>query len=110
MKIENGLETIYNISVYRLRINFVLNKVFLVQFTSLFPYSTDFYAPFSVNALFILCRFIKRRKQTLNVVQPTNSYSGLVLESLQAAVFVLCKSLFLIIVNVLNIWIINLHM
>jgi len=54
MKIEDGLETICNISIYRLRINFTLNKVFLVQFTSLLPYSTDFFAPFFVNVMFIL--------------------------------------------------------
>jgi hypothetical protein len=48
-----------------------------------------------------------RRKQTLNAIQPTNSCSGLVPESLEAAVLVLCKSLMLVIGNVLNILIIN---
>ena len=39
-----------------------------------------------------------------------NSHSGLVPGSLQAAVLGLCKSLLLVIVNVLNILIINLQM
>jgi len=73
MIIEDGLETIYNIKICRLRINFILNKVFLVQFTILLPYSTDFCAHFIFNVMLILCRFLMRRKQTFSLLHSTNS-------------------------------------